>query len=75
MYTQFMGKKTLMTKDEVVAILEGKQGVLSQKELAEKAKVSQQYLCDVLKRRRDPSGKLLKFLGIEDVGKRYQFKG
>lgn len=46
----------------------------SQKEIAEKIGVSQQHLCDVLKGRRAPAGKVLDFLGYEDVGKRYQLK-
>lgn len=37
----------------------------SQKDLAKAIGISPQYLCDILKRRRDPGADVLKWLGLE----------
>jgi transcriptional regulator with XRE-family HTH domain len=54
-----------LTETDIIAMLRKLQGDMTQRELAEKIGVSQQYLCDVLIGRRDPGPSILQYLGIE----------
>jgi transcriptional regulator with XRE-family HTH domain len=54
-----------LSQEEVVGMLQKKQGDMTQKDLAAQIGVTQQYLCDVLLGRRDPGPRILQFLGIE----------
>lgn len=67
--------RVLLTEDDVIERLRARLGTESQKEFAEGAGVSPQYLSDVLLRRRSPGGLILGELGLEDVGKRYREVG
>jgi transcriptional regulator with XRE-family HTH domain len=53
------------SEDEVLDMLRARQGKRSQRELAEEAGVSPQFLSDVLLRRRSPGITLIRFLGLE----------
>ena len=63
------------TRDDVVKILESKQGTLKQKEFAEKIGVSAPFLANVVAKVRMPDSVILKFLGLEKVEQLYRQKG
>ena len=60
------------TRDDVVKMLEAKQGALKQKEFAEKIGVSAPFLANVVAKVRMPDGTILKFLGLEKVEQLYR---
>ena len=53
------------TADEVLVLLRKRLEDTTQRGLAAKIGVTQQYLCDVLKERRPPGPAILSFLGLE----------
>lgn len=67
--------KEFLTRDEVVSRLKVELGAGAQKEFAERVGISQQYLCDLLRSRRSPAGKVLEYLGIEAVEQLYRDMG
>jgi DNA-binding MarR family transcriptional regulator len=54
-----------MDQFAVIAELERRAEISGQVALAKKLKISPQYLCDILKRRRQPGPKVLKGMGIK----------
>ena len=56
--------KRQYTTDQVIEYMRKRQGQRTQREFAEELGVSQQYLCDVYLRRREPGDSILKNLGI-----------
>lgn len=64
----------LLTEREVLEMLRDRLGAGEQKAFAERVGITPQHLSDVLAGRRSPAGKLVEFLGVEDVGKRYRIK-
>jgi hypothetical protein len=68
-------KGNFLTEPEVVKRLKVYLGAGSQKELAERAKITPQHLCDILKGRRSPAPGILVILGLEKVEQLYRQKG
>jgi transcriptional regulator with XRE-family HTH domain len=54
-----------LKQPHIVQMLREKMGNMTQRDFAEQIGVSQAYLGDVLKGRRDPGPSILQFLGIE----------
>ncbi len=61
-----------MDKQQVINKIRQLQGHLTQKAFALSLGISQQYLCDIYKGRRDPGPTILKAVGIKDKGKVYE---
>lgn len=61
-----------LTKEDVLARLRIALGAGEQKEFAERVGISQQHLCDLLRGRRSPAGKVLEYLKIEAVEQLYR---
>jgi len=54
----------MTTNDVIQLISDSVRGWGSQKELASRIKISEQYLSDVLNRRREPGNRILKYFGL-----------
>ena len=63
------------TQDDVVKMLESKQGVKMQKDFAEEVGVSAPFLANVMAKTRMPNKVILSFLGLEKVEQLYRQKG
>lgn len=57
-------KAKQFTIDQVLDLMKRRQGERTQREFAEELGVSQQYLCDVYLRKREPGESILKGLGM-----------
>ncbi len=55
------------TEKQVIEMLRTKQAGRTQKELAEEIECSEAYLSDILNGRRDPSERILKYLGLNEL--------
>ena len=56
--------KRSLSADEVVSLMKQQQGDRTQQAYAEELGITPQFLCDILKRRRDPGPKVLSRLGL-----------
>lgn len=56
-----------MTSESVLELIVKRMGDSTQKDFAQTIGISQQYLNDVLRRRRAPGPKLLRWLGLEKM--------
>ena len=63
------------TQDDVVKMLESKQGVKMQKDFAEEVGVSAPFLANVMAKVRMPDSVILTWLGLEKVEQLYRQKG
>jgi transcriptional regulator with XRE-family HTH domain len=61
-----------LTREEVLVRLRAALRAGEQRALAERVGISPQHLCDLLRGRRDPAGKVLEYLGLEPVARLYQ---
>jgi hypothetical protein len=59
------------TQDDVVKMLESKQGVKMQKDFAEEVGVSAPFLANVMAKVRMPDSVILGFLGLEQADRLY----
>jgi transcriptional regulator with XRE-family HTH domain len=57
----------MLDQTTVLSTLKRKQGDGTQEQLAARIGISPAYLCDVLKGNRKPKGKVLEFLGLEEL--------
>jgi transcriptional regulator with XRE-family HTH domain len=56
-----------LTNDDVLRLLRREKGKQTQKDFAARLGISQQHLCDILRKRRSPGPTILKYLKLETV--------